>query len=439
MATFPHDGQIDSTLALLRDGYAFVSKRCAQLGTDAFETRLMLKSAICALGEDAARMFYEPGRFTRQGAMPLTTLMLLQDEGSVQLLSGVAHAHRKRMFLRMMEPEPVERLVQAVCEEWLGRVPRWSRAGRIVLLDEVSAVLCRAALRWAGLSVHADEAEKRTRELAAMVDGAGAVGPRNWRALAHRYRAEQWARGVVRDVRAGRRKARDESVLHTVATQLGEDGEPLPVPVAAVELLNVLRPIVAVARFVVFAADGLRARPQWADHVAESDEHLTAFVQEVRRYYPFFPVIGGRVQQAFEWRGHSFDAGTWVLLDLYGTNHDERTWDQPHLFAPERFLSRSPGAFDLVPQGAGEVETTHRCPGEPATIDLMKAAVLLLATSMDYDVPPQDGERVRDERSEAARGEAGRGGVGGAGRSPAALTGALRPEQRHAGLVASVQ
>jgi fatty-acid peroxygenase len=36
------------------------------------------------------------------------------------------------------------------------------------------------------------------------------------------------------------------------------------------------------------------------------------------------------------------------------------------------------------------VETTHRCPGEPATIDLMKAAVLLLATSMDYDVPPQD-------------------------------------------------
>jgi cytochrome P450 len=48
------------------------------------------------------------------------------------------------------------------------------------------------------------------------------------------------------------------------------------------------------------------------------------------------------------------------------------------------------GPLDLVPQGGGHHETGHRCPGEWATIDLMKTATHRLAARMDYDVPPQD-------------------------------------------------
>ena len=91
MASIPRDHQLDSTLALLSDGYTFISKRCRLYGSDIFETRLMLRKAICMMGEEAASVFYHANRFTRVGAMPKPALRLLQDTGSVALLDGQAH------------------------------------------------------------------------------------------------------------------------------------------------------------------------------------------------------------------------------------------------------------------------------------------------------------------------------------------------------------
>lgn len=48
----------------------------------------MFTKATCIMGEEADEVFYEPGRFTRKGALPQTTLRLLQDKGSVQLGVG---------------------------------------------------------------------------------------------------------------------------------------------------------------------------------------------------------------------------------------------------------------------------------------------------------------------------------------------------------------
>lgn len=69
----------DSTLALLSEGYEFIPRRCRRNRSDIFETRLMLTKAICMTGQEAAEVFYKPGRFTRKGALPQTTLRLLQD------------------------------------------------------------------------------------------------------------------------------------------------------------------------------------------------------------------------------------------------------------------------------------------------------------------------------------------------------------------------
>lgn len=44
MTQIPRDKNLDSTLALLSDGYTFVSKRCQRYQSDIFETRLMLRS-----------------------------------------------------------------------------------------------------------------------------------------------------------------------------------------------------------------------------------------------------------------------------------------------------------------------------------------------------------------------------------------------------------
>jgi fatty-acid peroxygenase len=134
----------------------------------------------------------------------------------------------------------------------------------------------------------------------------------------------------------------------------------------------------------------LHEHPEARHPIAAGDAaYLLWFVQEVRRLSPFFPFIAGRVCNPFEWRGYEFANGAWVILDLYGTNRDPRSWSDPAQFRPERFIE-PPNAFELVPQGAGDVRFTHRCPGENLTVQLMQTAVQLLVRSMRYHVPRQD-------------------------------------------------
>jgi fatty-acid peroxygenase len=113
-------------------------------------------------------------------------------------------------------------------------------------------------------------------------------------------------------------------------------------------------------------------------------------VNEVRRFYPFIPVIDGRVRHSFEWRGKSFGTDDWVMLDLYATHHDARLWKEPNRFHPERFTDWDGDQSTLITQGAGDVPGGQRIPGEQATIDLMKEAVILLAERTTYAVPQQD-------------------------------------------------
>lgn len=104
--TLPEDPSLDSTLSLLRDGYTFISRRCARHDSDAFRCRIMLTNVICMRGSSAARLFYGHANLTRVGSMPAPVLRLLQDKGSVQQLDAEAHIHRKAMFVHMLMRRP---------------------------------------------------------------------------------------------------------------------------------------------------------------------------------------------------------------------------------------------------------------------------------------------------------------------------------------------
>jgi fatty-acid peroxygenase len=123
--TIPRAMAFDHTLALGREGYNFISTRCEQLGTDIFETRLLLRRVICMRGAAAAEIFYAGDRFTRVGAMPTTAVKLLQDYESVQLLDGAAHRRRKHMFLSIGSPSEAMRLASLFANEWHRSLARW--------------------------------------------------------------------------------------------------------------------------------------------------------------------------------------------------------------------------------------------------------------------------------------------------------------------------
>ena len=387
--TIPSVAGLDQTLTLRREGYSFIGNACERLGSDIFACRLLLRRAICLRGAAAAEMFYAGDRFTRVGAMPASVLKLLQDYGSVQMLDGAPHRRRKRMLLDVVNPEEVTRLAAHFAQEWERSLDRWQHTGRIVLFDELRPMLTRAVTSWAGIPLDEAGVARRAFELSEMVEATGSFGPRNWRALWLRQRCERWARAIIADARVRGAAFPRNSVVGIIAAHRDLD-KALDTKTAAVELLNVLRPVVAVARYIVFAAKALHEHPEARHRIAAGDAaYLLWFVQEVRRLSPFFPFIAGRVRHPFEWRGYDFPKGAWVIFDLYGTNRDPRSWSNPAQFEPERFIE-PPNAFELVPQGAGDVRFTHRCPGENLTVQLMQTAVQLLVRSMRYHVPPQD-------------------------------------------------
>ena len=392
MAQIPRTQAIDSTLGLWSDGYLFISERCRRLGTDVFETRLMLQPTICMLGRDAARMFYGSEALVRAGAAPRRIQTTLFGVGGVQGLDREQHRHRKAMFMAMMTPDAIGTLKRIAADEWRAAIPRWALRPKVDVLGASREVLCRSACRWSGVPLPEEDVRSRTEQLSALIDGGSRIGLPHWRARRARRRAEAWTADVIADARRGYPVPPDPSPLQLIAGPRDLQGELLEPRIAAVELLNVLRPIVAVGRYLSLLALALHRYPHALARVRDADEtgYGDRLLQEVRRFYPFFPFAAARVAEQFDWQGITFPAGRRVLLDLYGTNHDARVWTDPEQFRPERFRDWTGDAFGLIPQGGGDHWTGHRCAGEWITIALMRVVLDLLVGEMRYRVPPQD-------------------------------------------------
>lgn len=380
----------DRTLALVRQGYDFGRRECARRGADAVEVRLLGKPVTLLRGPQAAEVFYSD-RLVRAGALPRRAQRTLVGSDTIQNLDGAPHHARKALFLDLLGPARVPELVELFTAEWRRRLPSWERQGRIVLYDEVAEVLCASAAAFAGVPLPDRDVLRRTAQLHALIEGGGAVGPRHWRGRLARLQAERWAGELVDGVRAGRLSPPAGSALVAWAQHQDPDGQQLTRRAAGSELLNVVRPTVAVDRFIVFAALALHEHPDWQERLRTgNDDDVERFVQEVRRTTPFFPAVGGLAARPFSLEGQDVPEGRLVVLDLHGTNHDADVWPDPDRFDPDRFERRAPGAYDLVPQGGGEHATGHRCPGEWIVIGLMSAAVRLLTREMTYRVPAQD-------------------------------------------------
>ncbi|MFL6665020.1 MAG: cytochrome P450 [Rhizobacter sp.] len=383
----PRAPQWDSTLALLRDPYRYIGRTCASLGSDAFETRLMLQRAVCMSGAPAAALFYDPALFQRTGAAPEPLKATLFGKGALRSLDGVRHLQRKALFLGMTTPAHVASLVQHTRHAWEDALPGWSRRGPLPLYRALQPVLTQAVCAWAGVPLPASDLARRTSQLVALFDSA-ASGP--WQHIRSRWarrRTEAWLASLVQAARDGHVEVPPGRAAHAAAWHREVDGRLLPPRIAAVELINLLRPVVAVSLYMTFVAHALHAWPAQRERLlASSASQRLGFVHEVRRHYPFFPSVMAKVREDFEWSGVRFRRGQRAVLDLYGTNHDPRVWHDPWRFRPERFDGRVPAPFDLVPQGGADAATHHRCPGEDVAVQLMLLALEMYLQTMRYDV-----------------------------------------------------
>ncbi len=384
----PHDGRLDSTLALLRDPYTYISDRCEEFGTDIFEARLLGQRTVCMVGQTAAALFYDTNRFQRSGAAPMAIQKTLFGRCGVQTLDDEEHQRRKALLMTLTsEPGRVEALTTITERYWEAAIERWSRMRRVTLYRELHPMLTQAVCEWAGVPLRGDEVGRRAWELMALFDAAGS----RWRhpmARLARLQSNRWIARFIRAIRSGMASVPDDSPAASIAWYRDHRGQLLDPQVAAVELLNLLRPTVAVSLYIVFTAVALNREVDDIDGLDEDDK-ATRFAQEVRRFYPFFPMLAARVRHDFTWNGYTFRRGTRTLLEVYGTNHDRRVWKRPEAFRPDRFLETPITPFNFIPQGGGDARTGHRCPGEAITMALMKQAIGMLTQRMQYDLPPQ--------------------------------------------------
>ncbi|MCF3122105.1 cytochrome P450 [Streptomyces arenae] len=402
----------DNTLPLLVQGYAWLPDLTRRKGPGPVRTRLMGRPAVALRGPAAVGFFYDEDHVRRRSALPDPVLSTLFGKGAVHTLDGEEHLGRKALFVSLLKDAAgVTELAQRVAEEWERSRKEWAGRPEVTLFDEVSFLLTRAVCAWAGVPLveHSDgtrahggseatagETERTARDLVAMVDGFATVGPRHWRARRARRRQEKRLARLVEatradvDLAASDRHVLPGSVVHTVATHRDLDGELLDPHTAAVEILNVIRPTVAVTWYTVFGAHALHRHPTLRERLAtQGEDYARAFAHEVRRFYPFAPFVAGLAPADITWQGHPIPEGALVLLDLYGQNHDPQLWEAPYTFDPERFTGREPGRDELVPQGGGEASRGHRCPGEDITLAVL-ATLLPRLARLEHDVPEQD-------------------------------------------------
>ena len=382
----------DDSLGLISQGYSWLPGLFRRARAESIvRTRLMGLPAVGLRGPEAVRFFYDESHVRRHGAIPEPVQGTLFGHGAIHTLDGLDHRNRKMMFLSALKDRhSVGRLAELAGRFWDDAAVQWASQPETVLFDETARVITRAVSEWAGVPLAAADVPRTAADLTALVDGFATLGPRHWRARRSRGRCERQLAGLIQQVRDGEVTAPADSVLDLVARHTETDGRLIEPRRAAVELLNVIRPTVAVSWFVTFAGHALHRWPQHRERLRAGDRAwAVAFAHELRRFYPFAPFVGGMAVRDLQWQGQHIPARAMVLLDIYGQNHDPALWPDPYRFDPGRFLDREPGRDELIPQGGGDPRTGHRCPGEDVTLALLATLAIRLAR-LDFRVPEQD-------------------------------------------------
>jgi fatty-acid peroxygenase len=384
----------DDSPSLLTRGYDFGERiwRRARQGARSAPLRLLGDEAVLVRGAEGIDLFYDESRIARSGTMPGIVQETLFGHGSVHSLDGAAHRHRKATFVEVAyEDEQVARLTPWLEREWRSERDAWLAGGTRSAYDAAVGALGRAIMGWAGLPGTPAAKTRWSARLAQIVDGFGVpYSPEYLAAVMNRLWSDRHAKRLIEAVRDGTLSAEDGTALALWAAHRTPDGRLLPSSVAGVELQNSIRPMIAAARFVAFAAKELHDRPEWRARIAaEAEERddvvggtlATMFAQEVRRTALFVPMLPGRALVDIEIGEVRVPAGGRVVLDILGTNTDEHSWAHPHRFAPERFadVTDHESVRTFIPQGGAEVATGHRCPGEKLVIAGLSAAITVLS------------------------------------------------------------
>lgn len=382
---------------LMNSGYHLLGELREDVGAPVVKANFLTKDITVIYGEEAARTFYNPEYFKRTGAMPKPVLKTLFGEDGVQTLDGEEHHHRKNYFMDLMTPDRMEAYHELLAENVSKELDK--QHGEFELFDLANRVLFTTISEWAGINLEKFDAklvEKLAQNQISMISGAVTSPVDHVKGIADRKESEKWAQDLIEEARKHPVPGKEHLALYAFANATNLDGELLPVEVAAVELLNIIRPTVALTVWVALMGHALFAkRDVFEELKADFDNLQDSFIQEMRRYYPFFPMLPAITVKDVEVDGYLIPKDSWVVLDLYGSNHDERTIASPEQFDIRRYVGKAKDIsyeeqYEMIAQGGGKFRDMHRCAGEWITLHSMRVFSDQLVNKYEFTVPEQD-------------------------------------------------
>lgn len=381
----------------LDEGYLLLSELRKEANAPVVKARLLNKEVIAIYGKEAAKKFYDPQNFKREGAMPKIVLKTLFGENGVQTLDGQAHEHRKTIFMDLMSPKRMEEYHRILDKNLTQKLDQ--QQGEFELFDLAKDVLFRSICEWAGIDL-SQFSKKEVDQLAeyqiSMISSAVTNPATHIKGIDNRKKSEKWAQSLIENARINPVAGKDDVALYAFAKATDGHGELLPIDIAAVELLNVIRPTVALTVWIALMGHALFSRPDIYQRLhAEFDQLQDSFIQEMRRYYPFFPMLPAFAKKDVEVDGYLIPKDSWVVLDLYGTNHDNRTIETPEVFRISRYLGKEKHIsydeeYEMIAQGGGKFEAMHRCAGEWITLHTLRVFSDQLVNKYQFSIPEQD-------------------------------------------------
>lgn len=327
---------------------------------------------------------------------------------SVMLLEEPEHMTRRKLMLPSFHGQAVQADSEMMAGVARQEIARWPVGEPFVLWprmqDVTLDVVMRAVFGPDSQSPRLQPLRERLRELTTWMNEPrnlamlAALGP-GWVTRSRGYREAMGAveEAVMEEVR--RRKAEPDGgeigVVSMLVQARYEDGSPLSDQDLRDELVTLLSDGPTSSTLAWTFERLLRNPDKLAllrdDIVAGDGSYLDAVVKETLRLRPPVPVVVRTLLEPMRLGGYDLPAGTVVAPCIHLIHRDERWYDEPLRFLPERFVGKQPGTYTWIPFGGG----VRRCLAASYAEMEMKRVLRVVFESTELRAVETSGERAR--------------------------------------------
>lgn len=317
--------------------------------------------------------------------------------GSLFALTGDQHRRQRKLLTPPFHGRRLAAYQRIVQEEAERELATWPDGKPFQTLPSTMRITLNAILRAVfGATGESEEADQLRRLLPGFVKLGSrlAVLPipdsdRPWNPW-RRFRGLRAEYDAVVERLIAKAEHEDEherdDVLALMLNSRYDDGGRMTHQEIADELLTLLTAgHETTATSLAWAVERLRRHPEVLDrlHNDEDDTYLAATITEVQRTRPVIDLIGRQITADLATIGRwTLPKGSTVAIAISLLHRDERLFEDPLRFSPDRFVGARPDLYQWIPFGGG----TRRCLG--AAFATMELTVVLKTILRDFTLVP---------------------------------------------------